>query len=256
MKELLDNRVLGAIRWIDAATLTPIALPLVVRSDHLRFSRNLSGLTVIRGGDGLDAYTRAFDLETLSPGDRPATGALTLQGTVEDPTGAYLPTAFSVALPRDESPALLPPDQHRPPNSVFQPIDVALLPAPSVRLPPGAAEVRVLILDAAHRPIRNALARVVATQGNLILGCGLADTRGETLVAITGLRHFGPGATADAVVTVETEARLEVIRPPADVTTVDWLALRNAPVAAGDTDPMPLRLRPGALISRLYPFAP
>lgn len=253
MPEIIDRRVLGAIRWIDAVTLAPIALPLKPTSDQLRFSRNLSGLTVITEADGLEAYVKIFDLATLAPADVVATGTLTVEGTVEDPSGTYLPAKFTVPLPRDPSPAIAP-DGQRPAGSLFTPLDVALLPAPAARLAPGTAQVRVLILDAAGQPIRNALARVVSTTGNAILGCGLSDARGETLVAIPGLKHFGPGATAEAVVSMETEARLEVVLPPTNSPVVDWIALRDTAVPAGNTDTQPLRLRPGALISRRFPF--
>ena len=55
MNEVLDSRVLGALRWIDAVTQTPIATPLVVTGAGLRFTRNLSGLTVITHAAGLEA---------------------------------------------------------------------------------------------------------------------------------------------------------------------------------------------------------
>jgi hypothetical protein len=114
--------------------------------------------------------------------------------------------------------------------------------------------VRVLIQDDEGDPIPHALARVVAISDNVILGCGLADHRGEALVAIPGLKHFAPGATPEEVVSVETAARLEIIHPPANAEVVDWVALRSAAVADGDTDPELLRLRPGASFSRRYPF--
>jgi hypothetical protein len=44
--------------------------------------------------------------------------------------------------------------------------------------------------------------------------------------------------------------------PPANATIVDWTVLRGTPVAAGHTDPRPLRLKPGALLSRRFPFPP
>lgn len=256
MNEVLDTRVLGAVRWVDAVTGAPIALALTVRGPGLRFTRNLSGLTVITHAAGLEAYTRTFDLGTLPPGETVPTGDVTVTADVEDPSGTYLPRRFTFDLPRDASPDVLPPDGRRPPGSLFTPLDVALLPSPAARLAPGCAEVRVLIQTPTGQGIRHALARVVASDGGAVLGCGLADERGEALVAIPGLKHFAPGPTADEVVSVETEARLELILPPADAPIVDWTALRDAPVAAGHTDPRPLRLKPGALISRRFPFPP
>lgn len=256
MNEVLDSRVLGALRWIDAVTQTPIATPLVVTGAGLRFTRNLSGLTVITHAAGLEAYTRTFDLANLPAGQEVPNDSLTLTADVEDPTGNYLPRRFTLNLPRDASPEVIPPDGRRPPRSLFTPFDIALLPAPAARLQAGCAEVRVLIQTPANVGIRNALARVVATADSTLLGCGLTDARGEALVAVPGLKHFAPGATEDQVVSVETEARLEIILPPAGVTIVDWVTLRDAPVAAGHTDPQPLRLKPGALISRRFPFPP
>lgn len=256
MRERLEQRILGAIRWVDAVTGAPIPLPLVARSETMRFTRNLSGLAVITHADGLENYPQTFDLDDLDAADVVATASLQRVGEVLDPTGTYLPTRFTLALPRDPSPALLPPANSRPANSLFTPVDVALLPSPAMRVPPGCAQVRVLIRDADGDPIPNALARVVATSDDTVLGCGLADARGEALVAIPGLKHFAPGDSADEVVSVETEARLEVIHPPAGQEIVDWQQLRAAPVADedADVDPAPLKLKPGWLYSRQFPF--
>lgn len=254
MNELLESRVLGAVRWIDAVTQAPVSLPLAVSGPGLRFTRNLSGLTVITQAPGFEAYTAAFDLVTLPPADAVPVGDRTLSADVTDPSGTYLPRRFPFRLPRDPSPEVQPTDGRRPPESLFTPVDVALLPAPAARLPAGCAEVRVHVQGPDGRGLPNALVRIVATAGGAVLGCGLSDARGEALAAVAGLRHFAPGATEDEVVSVETEARLEVIRPPAGATIVDWTVLSAAPVAAGDTDPQPLRLRPGARISRRYPF--
>lgn len=254
MIELQDNRVLGAIRWIDAITHAPITLPLSVSSETLRFTRNHSGLAVITFAEGLERTLLVFNLADLPPADVVAPGTLTREAMVHDPSGTYLPARFTINLPRNPSVAVVPPDNQRPPNSLFTPIDVPLLPSPKARVSPGCAQVRVLIEDDEGEPIRHALARVVATSDDAILGCGLADHRGEALVAIPGLKHFAPGATPEEVVSVETAARLEIVHPPADVEAVDWVALRAATVADGDTDPELLRLRPGALFSRRYPF--
>ncbi len=254
MKERLDIRILGAIRWVDAITQSEIPLPLMAKGNGLRFTRNLSGLAIITHADGLESYTRTFDLDQLADEDVVESGSLPLEGQVEDPTGNYMPTRFTLHLPRDASPEVSPSDPLRWADSLFNTVDIALLPSPVCPLAPGCAQVRVLILDAEGDPLPNALARVVATSNDAVLGCGLADHRGEALVAVPGLRHFAPGPTEDEVVTVETEARLEIIHPPAGEDIVDWTVLKSAPVAAGDTDPALLQLRPGGLYSRRYPF--
>ncbi|MFT3870685.1 MAG: hypothetical protein QM715_19720 [Nibricoccus sp.] len=255
IKERIDTRILGAVRWVDAVTLAPIPYPLVATGAQLRFTRNLSGLCVITHADGLEKYTPTFKLTDLLPADVVTTGSLGRSGQVEDPSGNYLPTKFTLSLPRDPSPALVGPNNdQRPPNSLFSPFEIGLLPSPTSRVAPGFAQVRVLILDNASNPIRNALARVMATADDALLGCGLSDQRGEALVAIPGLKHFAPGDTEDEVVSVVTEARLEIILPPNTEPIVDWTALRDATVAAGNTDPELLHLKPGASYSRHYPF--
>lgn len=255
MKERLDNRIVGAIRWVDAITQSPIPLPLVATSEAMRFTRNLSGLAVITHAAGLEPYAEAFRLEDLDEEDEVEVGSLELEGQVADPTGTYLPRKFTIELPRDPSPELLPPDNRRPENSLFTPIDIELLPSPSAKLAPGCAQVRVLILDDEGNPIPNALARVVATADDAILGCGLADARGEVLVAVPALKQFAPGPTEEEVVTVETEARLEIVHPPPDEEVVDWTELREAAAAPDDVDPELLQLQPGRTYSRSYPFA-
>ncbi len=264
MKYRCDNRVLGAIRWIDAVTRAPITVPLVPlasppNATHLRFIRNFSGLTVITHADGLETYTATFNLDDLDPGDAVPALSLELHGQVTDPTGNYLPRRFTLDLPLDADPTLTPPDNTRPPNSLFEPIDVELLPSPSAKVPAGWAQVRVLILDAEGDPIPHALARVVATAADpadeVTLGFGQSDSRGEALVAIPGLKNFAPGATEDEVVTIETAARLEIVFPPPADDPADWTALKTTPVAApADIDPTPLALSPGRTYSRRYPF--
>ncbi|MBC8008531.1 MAG: hypothetical protein H7067_00365 [Burkholderiales bacterium] len=259
MKYRRDQRVLGAIRWIDAITRAPIPSPLVAvasppHADTLRFVRNLSGLSVISHAAGLAPHTETLDLADLRPADRVTPLTLQIEGEVSDPTGLYLPRKFTVALPLNPSPALAP-DGTRPPNSLFTPVELELLPAPAARLPAGWAQVRVLIQDAEGQPIPHALARVVATADDTPLGYGQSDARGETLVAIPGLKNFAPGATEDEVVTVETAARLEIVLPP-DESPTDWTVLRASPVAAAsDIDDEPLTLSPGRTYSRRYPFA-
>lgn len=254
MKERLENRIVGAIRWIDAISRAPVSLPLAPSSDKMRFQRNLSGFTIISHADGLEAYEKTFDLQDLSAEDAVGLGSLELDGQVVDPTGTYLPRRFTITLPRDPSPELIGNDKHRPPNSLFTPIDIELLPSPSARLPAGWAQVRVLVKNADGVPIPNAIARVVANDSSTTLGIGQADSRGEVLVAIAGLKHFAPGETEDEVVSVETPARLEILLPPPNEEIIDWTDFRETAVADGNTDPEVLQLEPGGIYSRRYPF--
>jgi hypothetical protein len=256
VKERLDSRVLGAVRWIDAVSLAPIPLPLVASGKQLRFTRNLSGLTVVTHSDGLEAYERTFHLDDLDPADQLTIGSVTREAQVIDPSGTYLPTKFTLPLPRDPSPVVTPPDDTRPTDSWFTPVDIALLPSPKARAAAGWAQVRVAVRDAVGTPIRNALARVAATSDNSILGCGLSDERGEAVVFVPSLKLFAPGATAHEVVTVVTEARLEIVPPTDDSAIIDWSPLLAKAAKPTDVDPTPLQLRAGRTYSRAYPFPP
>ena len=69
MRELLERRVLGAIRWRDAVSDNVINLPLEVSSGTATFTRNLSGLFVITAANGLEKYTATFDLDSLPAPD-------------------------------------------------------------------------------------------------------------------------------------------------------------------------------------------
>lgn len=260
MKYRCDNRILGAIRWVDAVTRAPIQQPLVPVASppnpaRLRFVRNLGGLTVITHADTLATHTATFDLNELAEDDEVEPLARTFEAEVSDPTGSYLPRKFSLQLPRDPDPRRIPPDNSRPPNSLFTPIEIELLPSPTARVPAGWAQVRVLILDPQGHPIPNALARLVAPANGTPLAFGQSDHRGEALIAIPGLKNFAPGDTEDEVVTVETPARLEILFPPPRDNPPDWTTLKSAAIAApGHADATPLALSPGHTYSRRYPF--
>jgi hypothetical protein len=256
VKERLDNRVLGAVRWVDAVSLAPIPLPLVASGKQLRFTRNLSGLTVVTHADGLEVYENTFNLDDLAPADRLTTGSVVREAQVFDPSGTYLPTKFTLPLPRNPSPEVTGPDDDRPADSWFTPVDVALLPSPKARAAAGWAQVRVSILDAGGEPMRNVLARIVATADNGVLGCGLSDDRGEAVVFVPSLKLFAAGATEEDVVTVVTEARLEIVPPTDEADVIDWSPLLAKAAKPADVDPTVLQLRAGRTYSRRYPFPP
>ena len=263
MKEACDSRVLGAIRWVDAVSLTPISLPLIATASppyagHLQFIRNYSGLTVITHADGLEALIAVFDLKDLDPADAVDPGALpALAGEVSDPSGNYLPRKFTLALPRDPDSKIDAETGLRPDHSLFEPEEIKLLLSPTAKTPVGWAQVRVLVTQPDGTPIPQTLARVVPAAGGPALGFGQTDARGEALVALPGLQYFTAGATEAEVFALATEAKLELIFPPAGVSPVDWTVLAAATVASPDhVDPHPLHLRPGKLYSRVFPFTP
>ncbi len=253
MIERDDNRVLGAIRWVDAVTSTVVNLPLTVTCPNARFVRNLAGLSVITSAAGLEKKVAAFDSSSLAPADVVPVQSLTFNAQVADVTGTYLPRVFTFQLPRDEAPAPLATGGWSA-TSLFTPMDVALLPAPAARMAPGWAQVRVAISNAAGAPLPNALVRVVASADGTVLGRGMSDARGEALVPVPALKLFAPGLTPTQVVTSETAAKLQIILPGPGATVVDWTLLDAQPVDPANIDPKPLSLRAGQTYSRVFPF--
>src|SRR5438045_3810080 len=146
----MERRVLGAIRWLDAVTQNAITLPLEVSSETASFTRNRSGLSVITSADGLEKYIATFDLDSLPAADAKQDESIPVTGTVRDPSGRYLPRAFTVKLPRPATKTL-----PRPANSLFMPMDVSLLPTPRFKMLAGWAQVRVTVKTAAGDPFPN-----------------------------------------------------------------------------------------------------
>jgi len=251
MKERLDSRVLGAVRWLDAVTEGPIARPLAVASPDLRFVRNRSGLSVIVSAAGMGAYEACLDLDSLSPADVVPGLSLDFTAAVSDPTGRYLPRRFSLKLPRQAKPLRLPNGQ-RPADSIFEPMSVSLLPSPLAEVATGWAQVRITARTAEGAPLKNLYLRVIATAGNAILGRGMTDGRGEGLVIVPGLKLFAPGNTPNEVTTSETEVRLEAVLPAGN-DLVDWTAMEPQAAAAENTTT--LKLKAGKTHVRNFPFS-
>jgi hypothetical protein len=201
--EHVDRRVLGAVRFVDAATGVAIREPLAVTAPGVRWIRNLSGSYVIAEAPGLAAHADAF----LAPPPTPALESVEVTLTVRDPGGQYLARRHTVRLPRDPDPR-----QAATAGSLFRAMDVALFPAPAARPPIGWAVVRASLAEAGTgRPVAGALVRVVRTSDGRHLASGLSDERGEAVVPVPGIplttSEEGPGP----VVATEVEVTLEVI---------------------------------------------
>src|SRR5262249_36693935 len=133
MLELVQDVVLGAIRFLDGATLQKIQTPLKVEALNSVVKANRSGLYVIW---------------SAPPG--------ALVGTVSDPSATYLARRFTVQLPRDRDPSHA--DQG---TSIFRPVDVVLLPSSTAPVFPGWAVVRASVKKSGtNAALAGALVRV------------------------------------------------------------------------------------------------
>jgi hypothetical protein len=190
----VDLGILGAVRFLDAATRLPVGAPLAVGGDGVRLVRNRQGLYVLAEASGPRAEL-----------------------TVRDPGGRYLPRSLALDLPRDAD-----PEHADQAGSLFRPVDVLLYPAPAASVAPGWAVIRATVVRAGTRaPLSGALLRVVRKADGEVLARALTDWRdpvqGEALVAVPGvpITTWGDGEPEEPVLVNEVPVSLEAFFDPA-----------------------------------------
>jgi hypothetical protein len=240
MIETVERRVLGALRWLDAVTGSPVTRPLSVDCPGVGLLRKADGLYVLMSAPGFSLYTNTFDLRDLPAAEVLPDGSRSLSGQVTDPSGYYLARSFRVALPRSGNPPG-PTVTH----STFQPIELRLLPGPQAKVQAGWVELRVTTLRASGEPFPHVLVRVRGIASAKVLGRGMSDARGEALILVPDLPLFQAGEDPKEIVTSRTPARLEFLPPPAGELVVDW-TLQDARLAS-EVAPENLRTTPLAL---------
>lgn len=232
VKEHIDRRYLGALRFVDQVTQRMLTRPLRLSGRGLTFFPNRSAFYVISRAAGLESHLTAFE----EPPDTPDPGTLDFSLSVQDPSGEYLDRRLAFKLPRDPDPKAA--------QSLFTPIDVTMFAAPVARLSPNWSVIRASIYDHADPdaeiPVPGALLRVQDTEGRLLMS-GLSDPRGEAAVIIPGIpiTRFSSGTTPDErsdsdsgeededglasgdVVETQTAATLEIIVTPLTPWPVD-----------------------------------
>lgn len=233
--ERIEWRVLGALRFVDAATGVPVERNLRVEAPGATLVRNRSGLYVIRHWDALATHESEF----LAPPATPAPGSQSLSVSVTDPAGGYLPVAAQIPLPRVSDPA-----QAQAANSLFQPAVVPLYLAASAPVGPNWAVLRVSLTEAASGDALGGALLHVRVNGT-VLGRGLTDWRGEALVPVLGVPVTTFSEDENAVVISEINvglhaafdpasgrrapaAQVRAGRPPAALPLVDPAALEAA----------------------------
>jgi len=209
--EPVEQRILGAIRFVDATTKLRIGSPLIVKADGLSFVRNRSGHYVIASATGLETHTAAFDKPPVSPG----LGTMLFEINVADPASQYLARRHALKLPRDPD-----PKHANVGDSLFQLIDVELFPSSIAPTGPGWAVIRATVLKRGTKePLSGSLIRVTrkngVAAGEKALGRGLTDKRGEALVAVPGIPVTTFGEGAGSVTTNEIDVTIEAFFDPA-----------------------------------------
>lgn len=213
MIENLDRRALGAIEFINSATITRIETPLRVRGDRLAIRRNPVGLYVIHQAGGLEAHTSSFE----QPPAAPALESITYQIEVEDPEQRFVGRLAEIKLPRKHATGA-------DPKSLLVPVQVPLSPASGAPLLATWAVLRLRVQTAApgggeKTGLANVLVRVTAP-APARTQVTLTDTLGEALVIVSGIGPVLPAGPPDpdappdavpAVLTTTFSASLELL---------------------------------------------
>jgi hypothetical protein len=217
MSETVDGRILCVLRFLDGETGLPVAGALEVSGPGVRIVRNRSGLYVLTGAPGFEAYAGSFE---APPSPAPSSVEL----TVRDPGGRHLPRRFQLTLP---SPSTSAP---------FAPEDVRLYLSSNARPSPGSAVVRLSVRDAGGAPQPWALlsVSVALPDGPALQARGLSDARGEALVLVPGIPLLRWGQDAgQSLIDTSFTATLRAAVVPA----VDGLPLPEEP--PGGLTPLP-----------------
>lgn len=204
--ERLEQRVLGALRCVDATTGVAIEQSLAVAvadpaGAAARVLRNRRGLYVIREAPGLEAYSAAF-------AQLPAAAARGYTASLSDPAGRYLPRTARLTLPRDPDPA-----HAGLADSLFRPIDIPLYPSATAQVGANWAVLRVSVAETGGDRLGGALLRV--GRNGTVLARGLTDWRGEALLPVSGVPVTTWSDDPHAVVVSELEVQVEAVFDPA-----------------------------------------
>jgi hypothetical protein len=244
--DLLDRRILGALRFVHGVTGAPLARTLVLRAPDVVWQRNHQGDYLIADAPGLPAHAATF----MAPPDVPSPGSVSVTVNVTDPTGAFLPRRVQLRLPRDPDPARV--DQ---PDSLFRAQAVELYPASAARADHDWARLHTSVHTASGEAERFVLLRVTRTSDNHLLARAMSDARGEALVAVAGI-PVTPWEEADGpVLGNDLEVRIEAVFDHALTTLPDPDDL-DARAAGLATVSVVTRIAAGRAQSLALQFAP
>jgi hypothetical protein len=270
--ETVDRRVLGAFEFVDAVTRLPVSTPATLQPRSadvggspispaldeytLRIRQNRRGLWVILRAPFFDTYTSTFEGPAAPPETTPT--PLRLRLGVTDIGEYYQPQEFDITLPRSLDPAAA--------DSIFNPVQIGVLRAPSAPVLDGWSVLRVLVTQAGAEANRlpGVLLRVFRSPrapSDVPIGLGMTDwrggIRGEALVAVTGIQRFRPGSGPQAVIETEQAIEFEATRDSAFTGAPGQLP--NVPRLVAGTDPgliRPPSLPAGSSLTVVRPTSP
>ncbi|HEX2828607.1 MAG TPA: hypothetical protein VHP37_19795 [Burkholderiales bacterium] len=240
--ERVEARVLGAVRFVDAATGLAIETPLRVTGEAgVELTRNRSGLTVIRRHPDLAAHAESYFEAPATP----ALGSVEASLTVDDPSGFYLARRATVALPRDADPG-----NAANANSLFRAFDVPMYRSPSAARGVNWTALRVSLSDEDSGDALGGVLLRVLSNGD-VLARGITDWRGEALVTVVGVAVMTWSENDDdTVIATGIDATFEAIYSEAHGsarTSAADAAFGRAPSALPAPDPESIESDPDAV---------
>ncbi len=205
--ERQEQRVLGALQFVDATTGVPIDTPLQLQAhvppgETVAWLRNRSGAYVLREWSRLSAHAAAF----AAPPAAPDVGSATLDCSVVDPAGDYLPRSFTTDWPRDPDPAL-----RGLPGSLFTAERIELMRSARAALGANWARLAIRVAETTTDDALGGALVEVRAPGGALLGRGVTEWNGEALLPIAGVPITTWSEGEGAVVVSETPVRVSAL---------------------------------------------
>lgn len=196
--ESVDRRVLGGFVLVDAITSNSIPAPLTVTSTQLQLKVNRSGVYAIFNGPGFSPLTDEF----IPIGTWPAPQGFEI--TVIDPSLRYLARRAQIQAPQKLV-------------GTFAPQQVPLYPSPSSTIEANWAVVRASVTSSAGDPLPWAFVEVLLSDAT-VAARGVADARGEALLAVMGLGIQVTSQATDPVTEATTPVTVQAWFDPTVLT--------------------------------------
>lgn len=206
--DLLDRRALAWLRLVDVAG-RPVSERVLVHGGGLRSARKRDGSIAILSAGGFEDYCASFHAPSS-----PAAGSTHFPIDIE-PIGTDLSARrVDLLLPRDPDPA-----KADDPSSLFQPVEIEMLPGSGAPLTGSACALRVTVRRKNDSMlVQNALVRA-QSDDKQFEARGLTDARGQATLIFASLPLSFAGAGANVSASIPAHAVVAV--DPASVRFTD-----------------------------------
>ena len=222
--DLLDRRALAWLRPVDIYGRM-VDGPLRIDGAGIASVRKRDGTIAILAAEGFDDYGAS-----LATPNTPAVASRAVPLDLKPASAETSPRRFVLRLPRDANPA-----KAKEAGSIFQSVEIELLPGPAARLVGSACALRASVRRKSDKKvIQNALVRA-RSEDEQFTARGVTDARGEATLIFPALPIAFPGAGAN--LRPEVQARVVVTVDPASARfhhPDEIPAASDAPVADPD----------------------